>query len=326
MRTPVAFIIFNRPDTTARVFAEIARARPPKLLVVADGPRAERPDEAELCRAARSVVARIDWDCEVLTNFSDVNLGCRDRVASGLTWVFEQVEEAIILEDDCLPDPTFFPFCEELLERYRTDERVAMICGSNFQQGHPRSPYSYFFVRHTTVWGWATWRRAWAHFGAGMETWRELRETSWLDDLLVNPVAAKYWREVFDAVHDRVGEVGENWDYPFFFTWWARHALAVSPEINLVSNIGFGPGAAHTREVIDTMAALPTRELRFPLRHPPYMRLDRAADNFAFRQICPWLIEHQSLYWRLRGRLTGALPQPVRESVKRWRARLGSSR
>ena len=142
MKTPVAFLIFNRPETTARVLEEIARARPPKLLVVADGPRADRPGEADLCRAARAVLSRVDWPCEVLTNFSETNLGCRRRVSSGLDWVFEEVEEAIVLEDDCLPHPSFFPFCEELLERYRADERVMAVSGDNFQQGRRRTPYS----------------------------------------------------------------------------------------------------------------------------------------------------------------------------------------
>src|SRR5262245_26909140 len=132
MRTPVAFIVFNRPDLTERVFAEIARARPPKLLVVADGPRPDVAGEAEKCVATRAIIDRVDWQCDVLTNYSDRNLGCGRRPSSGLRWVFEQVEEAIILEDDCLPHPTFFQFCEELLERYRDDKRVMHISGNNY--------------------------------------------------------------------------------------------------------------------------------------------------------------------------------------------------
>src|SRR6185369_14461868 len=164
LTTPVAFIIFNRPDTTEKVFAEIARARPPKLLVIADGPRAGRAGEADRCAATRAIIDRVDWDCKVLTNYSDVNLGCKNRVASGIDWVFEQVPEAIILEDDCLPDPTFFRFCEELLIRYREDERISQICGANFQFGRKRSNDSYYFSRYNHIWGWASWRRAWQHY------------------------------------------------------------------------------------------------------------------------------------------------------------------
>src|SRR4030067_809654 len=119
LKTPVAFLIFNRPDTTESVFREIARAKPEKLLVVADGARPEKAGEAEKCEQARRIISSVDWDCEVLKNYSDVNLGCKRRVSSGLDWVFETVEEAIILEADCLPDPSFFTFCEVLLEKYR---------------------------------------------------------------------------------------------------------------------------------------------------------------------------------------------------------------
>ena len=132
MRTPVVFIIFSRPDLTARVFAEIARARPEKLLVIADGPRPDREGEDAKCAATRAIIERVDWPCEILKNYSNVNLGCGHRPATGLRWVFEQVEEAIILEDDCVPHPTFFRFCEELLEHYRDDERVMHISGDNF--------------------------------------------------------------------------------------------------------------------------------------------------------------------------------------------------
>ena len=151
--TPVAFIIFNRPDTTKRVFAEIAKARPPKLLVIADGPRADHPADVEKCAAVRAIIDGVDWDCEVLKNYSDVNLGCKRRVSSGLDWVFDTVEEAIILEDDCLPHPTFFRFCEEMLEKYRDDKRIAMISGDNLQFGRKRTGYSYYFSRYPHIWG-----------------------------------------------------------------------------------------------------------------------------------------------------------------------------
>lgn len=314
LNTPVAFLIFNRPDETRQVFAEIARARPRRLLVVADGPR--RTEEAALCAETRAIVERVDWDCELLTNFSDVNLGCRRRVSSGLSWVFEQCEEAIVLEDDCLPHPSFFPFCEELLARYRDDERVSMICGNNFQRGRRRSAYSYYFSRHVTVWGWASWRRVWRHYDVEMRLWPELRETSWLRSLLVNPAAVEYWRETFDRTH--AGEI-DTWDYQLFFSWWAQNSLAITPEVNLISNIGFGPGATHTKDVLNTMAALPAEEIPLPLEHPPYLFLDREADHFAFTQICPWIIENQSLYWRLRHRLAASIPAPLRQAIRQLR-------
>src|SRR5712692_5523584 len=145
LTTPVALIIFNRPETTARVFAEIAKARPSRLLLVADGPRLDHPEDVEKCTATRAIVEQVDWPCEVLTNFSEANLGCKMRPVSGINWVFENVEEAIILEDDCLPHPSFFPFCQELLERYRDDQRVMMIGGTNLLGEWRTGAQNYFF-------------------------------------------------------------------------------------------------------------------------------------------------------------------------------------
>lgn len=318
LKTPVAFFIFNRPDRTARVFAEIARARPATLLVVADGPRPDRTGERESCLAARAVVDQIDWPCELLTNFADSNLGCKRRVSTGLDWVFEQVEEAIILEDDCLPDATFFPFCTELLERFRDDPRVSMICGSNFQQGRRRSPHSYFFGLHVTVWGWASWRRTWRNYDVEMRRWPELRDTSWLTDLLINPVAVKYWRTTFEAAFQ--GEF-DTWDWQFFFFWWSQNMLAVVPNRNLVSNIGFGDQGSHTRESLPTMAGLPLEPMRFPLHHLPEVYLDRDADNLSFRRIYPWIIENQSYYWQLRHKVAAAFPKPIREKIRLLRSK-----
>jgi hypothetical protein len=180
IKTPVAFIIFNRPQTTEAVFAEIARARPRQLLVIADGARTDHPDDSEKCSAARAVINRVNWDCDVSTNYAETNLGCKQRVSSGLDWVFGLVEKAIILEDDCLPEPTFFHFCQELLERYCDDWRVMHISGDNFQLGHRRSSDSYYFSRYSHVWGWATWQRAWKFYDVEMKLWPDFRDRNWL--------------------------------------------------------------------------------------------------------------------------------------------------
>lgn len=261
----------------------------------------------------------MNWDCEVLTNFSDQNLGCKRRVSSGLDWVFEQCEEAIVLEDDCLPDETFFPFCVELLEKFRDDERVGMICGSNFQRGKRRSPHSYFFGLQVTVWGWASWRRAWRNYDVEMRRWPQVRNNSWLSELLTNPVATKYWQDTFERTY---GGDFDTWDYQFFFSWWAQNALAAIPESNLVSNIGFGSEATRTRDALPTMAYLPLKPIRFPLEHPLEVVLNQEADNYSFRQLCPWIVENQNYYWRLRHKFTASLPDPLRQKVRNLRARL----
>lgn len=186
LSTAIAFCIFNRPDRTQQVFQAIREAQPSQLLVIADGPRSGHPNDLEDCQITRSIIDQVDWDCEVLTNFSDINLGCRQRISSGLDWVFEQVEEAIILEDDCLPDPSFFPYCQELLERYRDTPEVMMISGNNFQFGHNPVEHSYYFSHYGHVWGWATWRRAWQKYDNSLAQWPQLRNTNWLQKRLSN--------------------------------------------------------------------------------------------------------------------------------------------
>ena len=272
---PVAFFVFNRPDTTALVFEAIRQAAPPRLLVVADGPRPDHPGEAERCAAVRAIVAGVDWPCDVSFNFSDINLGCRRRVSTGLDWVFESVEEAIILEDDCLPDQSFFPFCAELLTRYRDDHRIAMISGNNFQQGARGREESYYFSRYPEIWGWATWRRVWELYDADMKLWPEFRSGGWLESTFRTKRLARFWREAFDTVHS--GGL-DTWDYQFSFCCLKDNALCVIPSVNLVSNLGFGADATHTK-IACRLSKLPIEPMPFPLRHPRHITRDISADR-----------------------------------------------
>ena len=275
--TPVAFIVFNRPDTTREVFREIARAKPSKLLVIADGPRANRPGEEARCLAARAVIKEVDWDCDVLQNYSDVNLGCKNRVASGIDWVFEQVPEAIILEDDCLPHPTFFRFCQELLEHYRDDERIAMISGDNFQFGRQRGDGSYYFSKYMHIWGWASWRRAWQYYDRSASNWPTLRLSGIVERMASNSYERQHWNQVFQSVHDGLID---TWDYQWTLAAWAKGMISVMPNVNLISNIGFGVEATHTRER-GMNSNLPVSAMKFPLRHPSTVEVSRDADRFA---------------------------------------------
>ena len=172
LQTPVVFFIFNRPDVTRRVFEEIRRARPTKLMVVADGPRAERPEEAEKCRDVRAIIDTIDWPCEIMKKYSDINLGCKACVASGLDWVFQAVEEAIIWKMIVSQILSFFPFCSELLELFRDDRRVFIVSGMNDLGTWKTNQYSYFFTLGNT-WGWATWRRAWQNYDFELKLWAD---------------------------------------------------------------------------------------------------------------------------------------------------------
>lgn len=277
LKTPVAFIIFNRPDTTERVFAEIAKAKPPKLLVVADGARVNCPGEAEKVAAVRAIIDRVDWDCEVLTNFSEVNLGCKVRVSSGIDWVFEQVGEAIILEDDCLPDTSFFRFCQEMLVRYRHDQRIGMISGDNFQFGRRYGVDSYYFSKYVHIWGWATWRDRWAgSYDVTMAKWPRVRDEGRLADMVGDRGEARYWGKIFERVYR--GGI-DTWDYQWVFANWVEGRANVMPSLNLISNIGFGPAATHTMEV-GKLADIERKSMPFPLAHPTRVFKNLRADEF----------------------------------------------
>ena len=311
MRTPVVLMLFNRPDLTERVFAEIARARPEKLLVIADGPRPERSGEAEKCLAARAVIDRVDWKCDVLTNYSDTNLGCGHRPASGLRWVFEQVEEAIILEDDCVPHPTFFRFCEELLEKYRDDERVMHISGDNYFLRESKVPFSYSFSCYCLSWGWATWRRAFQYYDPEIRLWPMLRDTSWLLDNLGDRSAASYWKMIYDRAYASIDNVN-TWDFQWLFATWAHRGLSILPNTNLVSNIGFREDATHTKGVTDRLANLPRSGMIFPLKHPPCMVPDKKVDQAIFERAV--LSPRPSPYDQLRQKCA-FLPAPLRKPL-----------
>ncbi|MGB6015835.1 MAG: glycosyltransferase family 2 protein [Nodosilinea sp.] len=273
------FLIFRRPDLTVQVFEAIRQAKPTKLLVVADGPR--NAEEAVLCKQARAVTENIDWDCEVIRNYSDINLGCRDRVSSGLTWAFEQVEEAIILEDDCLPHPSFFRYCETLLEYYRDDERLMVISGDNFQNGRQRMPYSYYFSKYNHCWGWATWRRAWQHWEFNPQKWVEFRDSGLVRSLCHESHEEKYWTDIFDMLF--LENKINAWGYVWMFACWSQGGLTALPHVNLVSNIGFGLDSTHTGGK-SKLANMPTKEIG-NIKHPSFVLRCVEEDCYTFKNI-----------------------------------------
>ena len=303
--TPVAFIIFNRPDTTELVFAEIAKAKPPKLLVVADGARPNKIGEAEKVAATRAIIQRVDWDCEVLTNYSEVNLGCKVRVSSGIDWVFEQVEEAIILEDDCLPDPTFFRFCQEMLECYRDDQRNGMISGDNFQFGQTRNNDSYYFSKYVHIWGWATWHDRWQNsYDIELKKWPVVRDGDWLKDMVVTKDEMSYWAKVYQRIYDR--RIASCWDYQWVFANWVESRKSVVPSVNLISNIGFAREDATHTTIITDEANIPTCPMIFPLLHPSLMVVNQKADEFEYRKFIS-----QTIYRRILNKVKRILKSLV---------------
>lgn len=306
LRTPVAFIIFNRPDRAAEVFAAIRQARPPKLFVIADGPRPDNASDIDNCAAARAVINRVDWPCEVVRHFAPTNLGLRRNVSEGLDWVFTQTERAIILEDDCLPDPTFFRFCEELLDRYADDRRVGAISGNNLDPANasPGEAASYYFSRFCHIWGWATWRRAWQLCDHEMAQWQTLRNTTWLREQVENGTAENFWRRNFDDSLRRHPDGLNTWDVAWVFSCWRESMWSIVPRTNLVTNLGFGAAATHTKRK-NRSANAPTVPMQFPLCHPVAVAVNAAADRHIQRNLFEGITPAQRLYWKLR------LPLPI---------------
>jgi hypothetical protein len=277
----VALFVFNRPQCTEQSLAAIRQARPSRLLVVADGPRRSRPRDALECVAVRHVCDQIDWPCDVLRNYADANMGCRDRMASGLDWVFSEVEEAIILEDDCIPCPSFFRYCQELLHRHRFDKRVMHISGNRLVGDLGGSPNGYDFTRVPFVWGWASWRRAWRLYDKTMTAWPRLRETNWSRDVTGTHRLALRLSAVLDTVHQ--GTLN-TWDYQWLFACLLNDGLASLPSTNLVSNIGFGAAATHTVRP-SRLANLPCNAINFPLSSPADIASDPECDIAAMQLV-----------------------------------------
>lgn len=278
---PVLLLIFNRPDLTERVFEQVRQVQPKSLFIAADGPRPSVFGENQLCEATREVVSQIDWDCEVQTLFRSENLGLKRAVSRAIDWFFEQVDEGIILEDDCVPNRSFFYFCGQMLSRYRHDERIMAISGNNFQEQSDPSGDSYYFSIYNHIWGWATWRRAWRLYDEQMKMWPQLRKSAWLQGLLGDPQVAEYWCRIFDNVcQDRI----ESWGYVWTFSCWSQSGLTILPKVNLVSNIGFDERATHTRNRNSTVACRPLVDLEFPLKHPLSVVRDYRADLYTSRR------------------------------------------
>lgn len=282
LETPVVLILFNRPDVTRRVLAEIAKARPRTLWVIADGPRPNRPGEKEKVAATRSLIEQfeqqLDRPCQVRRNFSEKNLGCKRRVATGLDWVFGACEQAIILEDDCLPSGDFFKFCQELLNRYHDDERIAVISGDNFQNGRSRTPHSYYFSKYFHCWGWASWRRVWKTFDADMKSWPSFRKRRDLKKWQDSAGEEAYWERIFGDTH--AGKI-DSWAFAWLYSCWRHDRLTILPDVNLVSNIGFGSDATHTSQGEHSYANLPTHPI-CPLNHPTEVSRNIEADRYTF--------------------------------------------
>jgi hypothetical protein len=279
LRTAILLIIFNRPSTTIQVFKKIRQAKPLRLYVASDGPRVGHASDKENVIKTREIITKIDWPCEVKTLFRDKNLGCKKAVSGAITWFFENEEQGIVLEDDCVPHLDFFTFCENLLERYAKDVRVSVITGNNFQNGKWRGDASYYFSKYPHCWGWATWRRAWNYYQEDLKFWPEWSNSKALFKYVSDKVERKYWQKIFDLVYAK--KFDSTWDYTWVANIWYKNGLTVTPNVNLVSNIGYGENATHTHNKNSTLFNMLAMELSHII-HPKQIIIDAEADRFAF--------------------------------------------
>lgn len=260
----ILFNIFNRPDTSKRVFEAIRKAKPKKLYISADGPRESRIGEKELCGETRKITENIDWECEVYRDYSDENLGCFKRMASAIDWFFDHEEMGIILEDDCLPNESFFRFCEEMLHKYKNENRTGMITGTNLSFGKVNARGDYFFSNYSSIWGWATWKRAWSKYDKDLTSWGEKKNRQKIKKLFPQIKLRIYWFDIFNRVYKKQYF---SWDYNWAYALWTNDFLQIVPSKNLISNIGFGDSSTHTKRIVK-VANMQTEELEFPLKDP----------------------------------------------------------
>lgn len=318
---PVVLIIFNRPSETELVFARIREAKPNRLFIVSDGRRAGNTEDEWAVQECRRIVSRVPWDCKVSRIYSSENMGCKERVSTGLSEVFSKVESAIILEDDCVPEPDFFRFVSELLIHYRYDSEVGAICGSN-PLAKSQLSESYSFSKFPQVWGWGTWSRVWKTYDASFSDWPQKRSDGFLSRNLDTLAARRYWRAAFDSIHS---EKLDTWDYQLVATLWRQQMLSAIPGVNLVSNIGFGPKATHTLNPQSFLADQRTGTVSFPIKHPTSVSIDSEFDLLLEGEIYSSTRTRSAMQWLL-GHLPKLLQQKATRAIRRISSRTTSNR
>ncbi|MDP1728351.1 MAG: hypothetical protein Q8M15_16325 [Bacteroidota bacterium] len=282
MQSPVLLIIFNRSDTALMVIEQLRAAAINKLYIYCDGPRLSTTGEAELLLSVqKSIIKSINWPCEIKTNFNTNNEGPRLAIGHAINWFFEHEEEGIILEHDCVPSVSFFGFCKDLLNHYRNDERIMHISGDNFQFGKTRGNGSYYFSKLNHIWGFATWKRAWQHYDVDMKNFELFKKEQKIKSVLNDKRSQKIWMEIFEKTYRK--EI-RTWDYQWTFAMWCNNGLAILPNVNLVSNIGFDSQALNTTDPNHILANLQRAEIE-TINHPTFILADSEADKFATNDV-----------------------------------------
>lgn len=294
VKSPILFLIFNRPKETQILFNAIRDAKPKKLYVAADGPRNNGKDNL-LCKETRNILDKIDWECELITLLREENLGCGKAVSSSITWFFENEEEGIILEDDCLPIPDFFRFCDLMLDKYRIDTRIGHISGCNFQDGMKRGYGDYYYSNLTNVWGWASWRRVWLQYDFNMTYLEEASENGFLSKITNKKYLREFTYKTF--LNTKKGLI-DTWDYQYFYSNLVNGFLSVIPNCNMITNIGFNSEATHTRDLNSSYANMEVNPLQNEILSPLTFVPIRKADEYSLGKQSPGIVV--LCYWSFR--------------------------
>ena len=280
--TPVLFLVFNRMDTTKSVFNAIRQAKPSKLYIASDGARKHKLNEINEVESIRHyVLSHIDWDCDIKTLFRETNLGCKRAVSEAITWFFESESKGIILEDDCLPNQSFFRFCEEMLNYYKDDMRIWHISGNNFQWGNKRGEGDYYFSNYTHIWGWATWADRWQHYDVDMKNFEDFKRQQIIMSIFENEKEQRFWLDAFNIT--KTNKISA-WDYQWSYCAFINNGLSILPNKNLVKNIGFGNQATHTHDENSKFSNIETVDIDFPIKHPDFLVIDKAADRMTAKE------------------------------------------
>lgn len=290
IETPVLLLVFNRPATTQLVFNKLKEVRPTKLFIATDAARPDKREEEISCAEVRKIVSKIDWPCEANYLFRTEHLGCKLAVSGAISWFFEQVEAGIILEDDCLPIASFFYFCQDLLLKYKNQSNIFHISGSNFQYGLLRGSGSYYFSKYAHIWGWATWRRAWQQYDLNLNHWDSFKDSISFNNLFDDTSEKKYWTKKFNQYASNTS-INNTWDFQWIYTIWKSNGLAVTPQKNLVKNIGFG-GGTNTIIILKHLIR-EAEDLSTPFVSPIDEIIERLADVYTFKHI----YEYKGTVW-----------------------------
>ena len=320
MTVPVLLLIFNRPDTTKKVFDIIRQVKPSKLFVASDGPREGNSNDERLCKQARNITEQVDWECDVKYLYRDKNLGCRVAISSGIDWFFEYVDEGIILEDDCLPSKSFFCFCQELLEKYRDDERVMQINGNYYLDGLMEFKESYYFSALNACWGWATWKRAWKQFDSEMTGYHDFKKAGSIKKYFKDKDISDWMESYLDeAAMPNCNIWSTQWSYAII----KSNGLSITPTVNFVQNIGFTKEATTgSHESFKKYTEYLPQEMD-EITHPGAIEHAVAADVLQFKSIikltdprCTGKVKHAAIE-----AVKNLFPQRFKDQIKKYLGR-----